>query len=148
MCFLRDGDRLLLLRRRNPPNAGLWNGVGGKVEPEEDPYTACIREVAEETGLSIGAPHLRALLVVTVRATGALWVIFVFTDVVSTSTLIASDEGELAWVKPSELTALSTPPDLATVLPHLFRDGGVLVARVEYETETSASYKYFQVLGS
>ncbi len=144
---MRDGDRLLLLRRRNPPNAGLWNGVGGKLELGEDPYTACIREVGEETGLAIEAPQLRALLVVTVRATGALWVIFVFTALAPGSRPVASEEGELAWVEMSALASVRTPPDLVVIIPRLFTDRDVVVARVEYETEEAASFVRTEILG-
>jgi 8-oxo-dGTP diphosphatase len=50
LCFLTRADQVLLLKRRNPPNQGLWNGVGGHLEPGETPLAACLREVREETG--------------------------------------------------------------------------------------------------
>ncbi len=125
----------------------MWNGVGGKLEPGEEPFTACIREVAEETGLRIERPVLRALLVVTVRTTGALWVIFVFTAVAPFSRLRASDEGELAWIKIPDLPSVAAPPDLAVVIPRLFEDREVLTVRVEYETEDPAAGARVQLLG-
>ncbi|HLA25329.1 MAG TPA: NUDIX domain-containing protein, partial [bacterium] len=78
LCFLDRDHRFLLLHRRRSPNAGMWNAIGGKIEPGEDPFAACIREVREETGLVISGPKLRALLVITVRETEELWVIYVF----------------------------------------------------------------------
>lgn len=45
--------RLLLVRRANPPAAGTWTLPGGRVEPGEDDATAVVREVAEETGLTV-----------------------------------------------------------------------------------------------
>jgi len=50
LCFLTRADQVLLLKRRFPPNQGLWNGVGGHLEPGERPLEACLREVREETG--------------------------------------------------------------------------------------------------
>ena len=46
-----------MLHRRRPPNQGLWNGVGGRIEAGEPPLAACLREVQEETGyrLATGA---------------------------------------------------------------------------------------------
>ena len=36
-CFVRCGESVLMLLRNRPPNAGLWNGVGGKISPGETP---------------------------------------------------------------------------------------------------------------
>jgi 8-oxo-dGTP diphosphatase len=53
ICFCRSGDRMLLLHRRRPPNAGLWNGVGGKIVPGERPEDCIRREFLEETGIDL-----------------------------------------------------------------------------------------------
>lgn len=44
-------DEVLLVRRHNPPNAGLWGFPGGKVEFGEPVLDAAERELAEETGV-------------------------------------------------------------------------------------------------
>ena len=135
LCFLEHDNRVLLLQRRRRPNAGMWNAIGGKIEPEEDPFAACIREVREETGLVIDAPRLRALLVVTVRETNALWVIYTFHALAPAGEVAASDEGDLRWVHPDELPALRTPADLPIILPRILQGDGVSVVRLEYPTE-------------
>jgi 8-oxo-dGTP diphosphatase len=49
-----DGQRrLLLVLRWKAPSALTWSVPGGKCEPGEVPATACVREVAEETGLTV-----------------------------------------------------------------------------------------------
>lgn len=53
LCFIRQGDRLLMLNRAKPPVLGLWHGVGGKLELGETPYASVLREVKEETGMAI-----------------------------------------------------------------------------------------------
>ncbi len=45
--------RLVLVRRRHPPHAGLWSLPGGRVETGETREQAVVREVAEETGLHV-----------------------------------------------------------------------------------------------
>ena len=44
--------RVLLVQRRNPPDAGLWGFPGGHVEPGETALAAAARELHEETGLT------------------------------------------------------------------------------------------------
>ncbi|NHN90642.1 NUDIX hydrolase [Acetobacter sicerae] len=46
-----DGG-FLLVRRANPPDAGLWGFPGGRIEPGETLLTAASRELLEETGVS------------------------------------------------------------------------------------------------
>jgi len=45
--------RLLLVLRSRPPAALNWSVPGGKCESGESPAQACVREVAEETGLAV-----------------------------------------------------------------------------------------------
>ncbi|MFB5189665.1 NUDIX hydrolase [Alicyclobacillus fastidiosus] len=53
LCFVRRGSELLLLNRLKSPNMGVWNGLGGKIEPGESPVVAVHREVLEEAKLDI-----------------------------------------------------------------------------------------------
>ena len=53
ICFLRQGESLVMLNRRYAPNQGLWNGVGGRIEPGETPSEGIIREIQEEVGISL-----------------------------------------------------------------------------------------------
>jgi len=62
LCFLTRGEQVLMLERRRPPNQGLWNGVGGHIEPGETPLQACLREVREETGFVLPTARYAGLL--------------------------------------------------------------------------------------
>lgn len=53
ICFVRCGGSVLMLLRSRPPNAGLWNGVGGKISPGETPLECVRREVLEEAGIDL-----------------------------------------------------------------------------------------------
>jgi 8-oxo-dGTP diphosphatase len=59
ICFIRQGDDVLMLLRDRPPNAGLWNGIGGKISPGETPAECARREVLEEAGVDLGPEELR-----------------------------------------------------------------------------------------
>jgi 8-oxo-dGTP diphosphatase len=64
--FDPDGDRVVLIRKASKPGqewqAGLLNGLGGKIEPGEDAYAAIRREVREEAGVDVTAWELFAVL--------------------------------------------------------------------------------------
>jgi len=47
--FLVEGDKTLLLWH---PRLRMWMPPGGHLEPDEDPVTAVLREIREETGLA------------------------------------------------------------------------------------------------
>jgi 8-oxo-dGTP pyrophosphatase MutT (NUDIX family) len=52
--FLHDGRRVALIRKTKPEwQAGLLNGIGGKIELDEHPYDAMTREFYEEAGLKL-----------------------------------------------------------------------------------------------
>lgn len=46
-------ERVLLIRKNRPAfQAGKWNGIGGKIEPNESPVEAMVREFREETSVN------------------------------------------------------------------------------------------------
>jgi 8-oxo-dGTP diphosphatase len=137
---------VLLIHRAKPPNMGLWDGVGGKLEPGEDPFAACIREVREETGLTVEAPQLRAFWVVVAQSTGHVWILFTFTATALPGESVASDEGDLAWVELDRLDDLQVMPDSRLVLPHLFTAHDVLTIREDLETEDIDSMSRLEIL--
>lgn len=62
VCFVLRDDEILLLRRNHPPFLGKWDGLQGLLEFGETPAQAAIREVWEESGLTIQHCEHRAHL--------------------------------------------------------------------------------------
>jgi len=121
--------------------------VGGKLEPGEDPYTACVREVKEETGLDVPSPQLCAMFTISVRSTGHLWVLFLFTADSPGGTLVASEEGDVDWVALDRLHTLPVIADLPLILPHVLSAREVLSIRSELDTEDAASIRRLEIVG-
>lgn len=99
ICFICQGERVLLINRKKPPLMGLWNGVGGKLEPGETALAGILREVEEETGLVL--PSVQASGIVSWQGEIEPDSMFVFTahlpDETRYETPKSTREGILAW---------------------------------------------------
>ena len=67
LCYIRripGGEYLMLYRnkKKEDPNEGKWLGIGGKVEEGETPDECLLREVREETGLTLTRYRYRGLV--------------------------------------------------------------------------------------
>jgi 8-oxo-dGTP diphosphatase len=121
LVFLRHANLLLLLR--GDPHKPLWanklNGVGGHVEPDEDPWRAAQREVLEETGFQVSDLQLRALVHVSGSATKHGVMLFVFLAHAPSAEACSSHEGELSWYTLDALPWDEMVEDLPLLLPHI-----------------------------
>jgi 8-oxo-dGTP diphosphatase len=97
LCFIIRGDEVLMLHRAKPPNQGLWNGVGGHLEPGETPRACIMREIGEETGLAVDQVRFAGVLTwegFEIPSGG----LYIFTAQVERGAQpIECNEGILAW---------------------------------------------------
>jgi 8-oxo-dGTP diphosphatase len=103
---LDDAGRLLLVKRGQAPSAGSWSVPGGRCRAGESTTRACVREVAEETGLRVRVLRL-AGRVERCGPGGVVYVIDDFACALEGGELRAADDADDArWVTLDELHRL------------------------------------------
>ena len=108
LCYIeRDGCYLMLHRTKkdNDENHDKWIGVGGKFEEGESPEECMLREVKEETGLTLTAWRYRGIVTFVSNEWGGEYM-HLFTADGFTGELKSCDEGELEWMEKQRLLAL------------------------------------------
>jgi len=142
LCYLkRDGKTLMLhrIKKANDIHAGKWNGLGGKLEDGESPEQCVIREVSEESGLTIHQLQYHGLLVFA-DFKGNDWYVWVFTSGQFIGELIESGEGHLEWIEDELVPTLKLWPSDLIFLPWL-KTGLVFSARFQYSGETMLDHQ-------
>jgi ADP-ribose pyrophosphatase YjhB (NUDIX family) len=117
--------RLLMIKRGHEPGAGLWSIPGGRIEPGETDAEAVVREMIEETGLTVEVGRLIGR-VQRPGLNGAVVDIRDYAATVTGGTLRAGDDAaDARWVAPGELASLEITEGLIDALT----GWGVLGAR-------------------
>lgn len=115
LCMIYDDRGNILVEDRKDPS---WPGIcfpGGHVEPGESFVEAVIREVYEETGLTIEKPLLCGTKQFQTRQ-GERYVVLLYKTNRFSGELHGSDEGEVFWLPRRELARHRLADDLAQVI--------------------------------
>lgn len=107
LCYIERGEQYLMLHRvkkQNDQNHDKWIGIGGKFEPGESPEDCVLREVREETGLTL--TRWRYCGIVTFVLADWTEYMHLFCADGFEGTLRECDEGVLEWIDKSALRAL------------------------------------------
>ena len=113
LCLIEDGDRILLQNRVKKD----WQGYtlpGGHVEPGESFVDAVIREMKEETGLTVTDPRLAGVKQFPIE--NGRYIVLLFKATRWTGELVSSEEGQMEWVEYGKLSAVNTVDDLGELL--------------------------------
>lgn len=110
LCYIEKDDSYLMLHRvskENDINKDKWIGVGGHLEADESPEECLLREVKEETGLTLTSYRYRATITF-ISGDGCTEYMALYTADGFTGEIAAGcDEGMLEWVPKSEVNNLN-----------------------------------------
>lgn len=108
LCYIEQGNQYLLLHRtkkENDQSHDKWLGIGGKFEDRESPEECNLREVLEETGLTLTRYRYRGI----VTFVSDIWeteFMHLFTADAFTGIIRECDEGDLAWISKEDYLSL------------------------------------------
>ena len=105
MCMIQNGSKVLVEDKRS-----IWaNGIvfpGGHVEAHEPIVDSVIREMKEETGLTITNPQLCGIKE-WINEDGSRYIVFLFKTESFSGELASSDEGRVFWAKKDEVLKMN-----------------------------------------
>lgn len=135
LCYIEKDNQYLMLHRtkkENDLNEGKWIGVGGKFEKDETPEECLLREVKEETGLTLTGYQLRAVITFISNQWETEYM-YLFTADAFEGDLIGCDEGELEWVEKDKIENLNIWEGDKIFLKKLIEDDKFFTLKVVYE---------------
>ena len=108
LCYIEDGDKYLMMHRvkkKDDGNHDKWIGIGGHFEFGESPEECLLREVKEETGLTLTSWRFRGL----VTFVSGDWEEYMclYTADGYTGQMTECSEGELVWVEKERIPELN-----------------------------------------
>ena len=110
LCYIENNGKYLMLHRvkkHNDINEGKWIGVGGHAEGQESPEECLLREVKEETGLTLTSYKLRGLVTfISDKCEPELMCVFTANEYIGE--LTECNEGELYWIDKAVVPTLPT----------------------------------------
>ena len=141
LCYIEKDSMYLMMHRvkkKNDENEGKYIGIGGHFLENESPIDCIIREAKEETGLDI-KPIYRGIVtfVSNVYETQQM---HLFTCQEYKGEITPCSEGELKWIKKSELDKIPLWEGDKIFLDLLNKDAPFFALKLVYENDTLKEY--------
>lgn len=137
LCYIEKDNKYLMLHRVkkvNDQNHDKWIGVGGKFEEGETPEECLLREVREETGLTLTEYRFRGIVsFISDECENEYMHLFTATEY--EGDMIECDEGELVWVLKSDIDKLQLWEGDKIFFKLLDEDNGFFSLKLRYEGE-------------
>ncbi len=139
MCMICDGKGNVVVQNKvNNPNWHGWNFPGGHVENGEYVTPSVIREMQEETGLTISNPKLCGIKEFHRSDNGKRYIVFLYIADQFSGSLKSSEEGEIFWYPLDQLSASAQLIDgFEEMLPLFMKES---ISEIYYE-ETADAYR-------
>jgi len=138
LCHIeKDGKYLMLhrVKKKNDVNHDKWVAIGGKFESHESPEECNIREVREETGLTLKTASYRGI-VTFVSDKWETEYMHIFHSCDFSGEVIPCNEGELCWIPKQDIYSLPIWEGDKIFLRLLEEDIPFFSLKLEYKGET------------
>ncbi|WP_457575746.1 NUDIX hydrolase [Desulfomarina sp.] len=146
-----DGRQTLMVhrnKREDDQHLGKYNGLGGKMLPEEDIHTCLLREIQEEAGIICEDVVLRGTINWTgFGPKGENWFGFIYrVDSFLGTPKMTNEEGDLRWVNVADILDLPMWEGDRFFLPLVFDDDPrVFHGYMPYDNGRPLDWKYSRV---
>lgn len=144
MCanvFIRKDGKWLMLKRSEKKRygPGYFHTVGGKIDPDEDPYTAALREVKEEAGITVKNMRLEAVtfeIAPMKENSDENWLGFYFSADYDSGEIVQTEEGELMLVDEKDIPGQKLISSIRAILHYILnpKDGTVFL-KMRYDKD-------------
>jgi 8-oxo-dGTP diphosphatase len=144
LCYIEKDAQYLMLHRikkENDMHEGLWVELGGKFEAGESPEDCVIREVFEESGLTIKNPQLRGIMTFPNDFNQEDWYVFLFSATNFSGEIKLCNEGELSWIDKNKLDDLPMHEGDRYFLKWMQENKGIFSVKYIYDDGILKDYR-------